>query len=178
MLSFKTHQQPYQVIRHEKNFEIRFYPSVTMATVTSTARSYDALLQIGFKKLASYIFGGNEDKLQIAMTSPVHMDINESLSSMSFVMPEGYSQDDMPEPDDHLVSIQTTSDEYVAAIKFGGYADDSDIKLYSERLEKELKAKSISYYSNFRFLGYDRPYHLLGRKNEVIVSVTGVAATA
>ena len=122
-------------------------------------------------KLAGYIFGGNGDKMQIAMTAPVHMDINDSLSSMSFVMPPEYNTWNLPAPDDGKISIETSSDECVAAIRFGGYASDSDIRKYTDKLITALRASSISYYGNFRFLGYNPPYQLFARKNEIIVSV-------
>lgn len=38
-------------------------------------------------------------------------------------------------------------------------------------LERLLFEKGIEYYGNFRYLGYNPPYQLIGRKNEIIVSV-------
>ncbi|WP_026063270.1 SOUL family heme-binding protein [Pedobacter arcticus] len=167
----KTETQPYRVIKTEKEFEIRLYPSATMATVSMNVSSYKELSGAGFKKLASYIFGGNDANKSIAMTSPVHMDIENSKSSMSFVMPADYNKDDLPKPNDPSVIINKTAEEYVAAIKFGGYADDDDIKKYATKLEGALKASGIEYYGNFRFLGYNAPYQFIGRRNEIIVSV-------
>jgi SOUL heme-binding protein len=171
MSTNKSEEQPHKVIRTEKDFEIRFYPSVTMATITSSAKSYKELGSSGFRKLAGYIFGGNDAKKQIAMTSPVHMDINDSISSMSFVMPSAYNADSLPKPNDATVNINKTADEYVAAIKFSGFASDEDIKNQTERLKNALKAASITYYGNFRYLGYNPPYQLVGRRNEVIINV-------
>jgi hypothetical protein len=167
----KTHQQPYKVIRVEKDFEIRFYPAVTMATITSSAKSYKDLSNPGFSKLAVYIFGGNAAQKQIAMTSPVHMDINDTASSMSFVMPSEYTTENLPKPNNADVQLQTTTDEYVAATEFGGFASDKEIKRYAEKLENALKANGIAYHGNFRFLGYNPPFQLFGRKNEIIVSL-------
>jgi hypothetical protein len=167
----KTEEQPYKVIKKEKDFEIRFYPSVTMATVASSAKSYKELGRSGFRKLAGYIFGGNDANKQIAMTSPVHMDINDSISSMSFVMPSAYNADNLPKPNNATVTINKTADEYVAAIKFSGFASDSDIEKQTEILKTALKNASITYYGNFRYLGYNPPYQLVGRRNEVIINV-------
>lgn len=167
----KTETQPYQVIKKEKDFEIRKYPPATMATVSMDARSYKELSSTGFRKLASFIFGGNQSKKSIAMTSPVHMDINENKSSMSFVMPSQYTKDNLPKPDNTDIKIQTTAEEYVAAIQFGGYADDEKIKKYTTQLELDLKENGIEYFGNFRFLGYNAPYQVLDRKNEIIVSI-------
>jgi hypothetical protein len=171
MATNKSEEQPYKVIKKEKDFEIRFYPSVTMATVTSSAKSYKELGSSGFRKLAGYIFGGNDANKQIAMTSPVHMDINDTISSMSFVMPSAYNADNLPKPNDATVNINKTADEYVAAIKFSGFASDSDIEKQTETLKSALKNASIAYYGNFRYLGYNPPYQLAGRRNEVIINV-------
>jgi hypothetical protein len=175
MAKDKTNEQKYTVLRVEKDFEIRFYPSATLATITSSAKSYKELANPGFRKLANYIFGGNKDKQKISMTSPVHMDINDSASSMSFVMPANYNKDNLPIPNNPDVIIKTTSDEYVALIKFGGFASDKKIKIYAEKLEKALEEKSISFYGHFRFLGYNPPFQLFCRRNEIIVSVHWVS---
>jgi len=167
----KSETQPYQVIKKEKEFEIRLYPPATMATVSMNAKTYKELSSSGFRKLASFIFGGNNANKNISMTTPVHMDINESKSSMSFVMPKNYNMANLPKPKDSTINIHTTTKEYVAAIGFGGYANDEEIKKYATKLERLLKENQIEYYGNFRFLGYNAPYQFLGRKNEIIVSV-------
>lgn len=174
----KTERQRYTVVQTEGEVEIRFYPEATLATVYSDAKSYKELASPGFRKLAGYIFGGNEDKTKIAMTAPVRMDINDSGSAMSFVMPSGYDEKNLPKPDDSGVLIQKTPEEYVAAIEFGGYASDEDIKLYSAKLKSVLDAKGITYYGNFRFLGYNPPYQVVGRRNEVIISVNWKSSEA
>jgi hypothetical protein len=166
-----TEKQPYTIIRKEKDFEIRFYPSVTYATINSPAKSYEALANNGFRKLANYIFGGNQEAKQIAMTAPVHMDINDSLSTMSFVMPATYNKSTLPLPNDTGVQIKSSSDEYVAAISFGGFASDNEIKTYSEKLKKALTEKSIPFIGNVRYLGYNPPYQLFARRNELIIQI-------
>ncbi len=78
MASNKTEKQPYRVVKTEKDFEIRFYPSATLATVMTTASTYKEVASPGFRKLAGYIFGGNEQGMSIPMTAPVHMDMSET----------------------------------------------------------------------------------------------------
>jgi SOUL heme-binding protein len=171
MSTNKTETQAYKQIRTDGNFEIRYYPSATMAMITSTAKSYRDLGNSGFGKLAKYIFGGNSEKKQIAMTSPVHMDISDTSSTMAFVLPSGYTNANLPKPNDPGISIITSSPEYVAVLQFGGFASGERISKQRLLLEKYLKEKGLSYHGNFRFLGYNPPYQLLGRRNEIIVSL-------
>lgn len=167
----KTEEQKYTVISKDNDFEIRFYPSTTFATIKSDAKTYKELSGSGFRKLAGYIFGGNETNTSISMTSPVHMDINDSVSSMSFVMPSGYTQENLPKPKDSDVFIHKTSDEYVAVIQFGGFASDKDLLFYTKKLYEILAEKGITPYGHARFLGYNPPFQLVNRKNDIIVSV-------
>lgn len=171
MSANKTEEQKYTVILKDKDFEIRFYPSATVATINSDAKTYKELSGPGFRKLAGYIFGGNETNTSISMTAPVHMDINDSVSSMSFVMPSLYNEENLPKPNDPNVHIHRTADEYVAVIQFGGFASDKDLKFYSGKLREILAKKGINSYGNARFLGYNPPFQLINRRNEIIVSV-------
>ena len=171
MSTNRTEEQRYSIIQKYKDFEIRFYPSATIATINSNAKTYRDLSGPGFRKLAGYIFGGNEANIKISMTSPVHMDVNDSVSTMSFVMPSAYTKENLPKPNDPNVQIKNTADEYVAVIRFGGYASDKDLKFYSEKLQNLLKDNGIASFGNYRFLGYNPPFQFIGRRNEIIVSV-------
>ena len=167
----KIEKQPYRVVKKESGFEVRFYPPATFATMRSSAKSYRELSSSGFRKIAGYIFGNNETSAKIAMTSPVHMDINQDGSTMSFVMPSQYDIKSLPRPNDAKVEIHESPSEYAAAIEFGGYANDESISKYAEELKKSLEEKGIKPIGHYRYLGYNPPYQLLGRKNEVIVAV-------
>jgi len=167
----KTEEQKHSLVRKYKDFEIRFYPSATIASINSNAKTYRDLSGPGFQKLAGYIFGGNEANKKISMTTPVQMDINDSVSTMSFVMPSSYTKDNLPKPNDPNVQIKNTADEYVAVIRFSGYASDEDLKFYSEKLQNLLKENGITSLGNYRFLGYNPPFQFIGRRNEIIVAV-------
>lgn len=166
-----TENQKYSVVRSEEGFEIRFYPASILATVYSDAKTYRELAYPGFRKLAGYIFGSNESDTKISMTSPVHMEFSKEESSMSFVMPSSFSEENLPRPTDKAVKIEKTEDVYMAAISFGGYASDKKIRDYSDKLRTLLDKKEIPWYGNFRYLGYNPPFQLFGRKNEIIVPV-------
>lgn len=164
-------KQQYRVVKAEEGFELRYYPPATFATVKSSAKSYRELSGSGFRKIAGYIFGGNETSTKIAMTSPVHMDINEKESSMSFVMPSKYDVKSLPKPNDAKVEIHQTPGEYAAAIEFGGFANDASIRKHADLLKQLLDEKGVKTIGNFRYLGYNPPYQIIARKNEIVVAV-------
>lgn len=164
-------EQPYQVIKVYDSFEVRFYSSATIASINSNAKTYKDLGSSGFRKLANYIFGGNKENKNIAMTAPVYMDINDTQSTMSFVMPKNYNSKNLPNPNDSTITIKETESVYVAVIKFSGFASDSKIKEYTEKLKKQLLEKQISYYGNFSYLGYNPPFQLVNRRNEILVNI-------
>jgi hypothetical protein len=169
--SLKTENQKYRLVRAEAQFEIRYYPSATFAKITSSGTDYKSVASSGFRKLAGYIFGGNERKQSIAMTAPVRMEMTENGSTMSFVMPEKYTASDLPKPNDSGVQIVKSSPQYVAAITFGGYADDKSIKENRDLLVKLLQEKGIKVTGEYTYLGYNAPFQFWSRKNEVVIPV-------
>ena len=167
--SLTTESQKYRLVRTESQFEIRFYPSATFAKIYSNGTDYKSVASSGFRKLAGYIFGGNDQGQSIAMTSPVRMEIGSQGSTMSFVMPEKYQESNLPKPKDAGVHIVKSSPQYVAAISFGGYADDETIKEKRDLLLKLLQEKGIKVAGEYTFLGYNAPYQFWSRKNEVVI---------
>lgn len=169
--SKRIEKQKYRVIKKEKEFEIRYYPPAIFATTRSSAKSYRELGNSGFRKIAGYIFGNNESSAKIAMTAPVHMDINEKGSSMSFVMPSEYTLDKLPRPVDGRVELHESPAVYMAAIEFSGFASDQKIKQYADQLSQSLKKNGIKMIGNPTYLGYNAPYEFIGRKNEVVIAI-------
>ena len=167
----KTEKQAYRVVKKEAGFEIRFYPSATMATVYSKADNYKSVASSGFNKLAKFIFGGNQQKESISMTAPVIMRITDKGSSMSFVMPQKYNESTLPIPNDPQIEIKKSQPAYFAALSFSGYANDEKIAIYQEKLAAMLKEKNIVRKEGFYFLGYNAPFQFIGRTNEVIIPI-------
>lgn len=171
----KTEEQKYIVLEKDGNFEIRYYPKVVMATVLVPGTTFDKISSPGFRKLAGYIFGGNKNNESIAMTSPVHMEVNDTVGSMSFVMPSSYDVNSLPAPNDSGIKIHVSDEEYAAVIKYGGYSSDKDIKKYTTQLQEFLDKKHIKTIGLFRYLGYNPPYQMVDRRNELIVKIEYVA---
>ena len=163
--------QKYRVVKKEDGFEIRFYPKATFATIRSSGTNYKQVSSGGFRKLAGYIFGGNDQNKSIAMTAPVRMEMSESGSAMSFVMPDKYDLASLPKPKDATVEIKQSEPVYAAVIAFGGYANDEKINDYNNKLVALLKKKNIKIIGQFNFLGYNAPFQFIRRKNEISIPI-------
>lgn len=163
--------QKYRVVKIEDGFEIRFYPVATFATIHSSGTNYKGVASSGFRKLAGYIFGGNEENKSIAMTAPVRMEMTEKGSSMSFVMPSKYDETNLPKPKDASVQISKSQEMYAAVITFGGYANDEKIQLYKNKLVGLLEKKQIKIIGGYNFLGYNAPFQFYSRKNEITLPI-------
>lgn len=166
-----TPQQPYSVLRTIGEMEIRRYPEALMATVLRPGSTYKELSTPGFRSLAGYIFGGNEAGKKIAMTAPVHMELGADSSRMSFVMPADLNMDSLPRPNDTNVHLQRVPEEVVAVLRFSGFSDDQKIAAHTAELLQQVKAAGSEPLGPVRFLGYDPPWQLVARRNELVVAV-------
>jgi len=166
-----TPQQPYAVLKTIGEMEVRRYPEALTATVLRPGGTYKEISNSGFRSLAGYIFGGNEGGKKIAMTAPVHMEMGADSSRMRFVMPADLTMDSLPRPNDPNVQLQRVPEEVVAVLRFGGFSNDSKIAAQAGELLQQVKAAGLEPIGPVRFLGYDPPWQLLARRNEVVVAV-------
>lgn len=161
---------PCEVVKAYADFEVRRYHSANFIYVTIDADSYRGGSSRGFRTLAGYIFGGNETGQQIAMTSPVEMEMDGPMT-MKFMLPAEHDPKDLPKPDNAEVQFKTEAERTMAAITFGGFANDARIVEHKEKLFAALEREGIAHTGQWSFMGYDPPYRLVGRRNEVVVEL-------
>lgn len=163
-------QYSYEAIKTYDNFEIRKYEATLFTTVNLSTNAYNKASSQGFSVLAGYIFGGNEKEEKIAMTSPVAMTLDDT-TTMMFMVPKKYTKENLPKPNDNSIEFKEMPAKKVAAITFGGWANDVKINAYKNKLTEALDQQGIKYSNNFFFLGYNAPMEVFNRKNEVIVEL-------
>jgi hypothetical protein len=161
---------PYTVVKKHKTFEIRSYEASLFTAVQLPTGQYENASRKGFSILASYIFGGNDKNEKIAMTSPVAMSLEDSMTVM-FMVPKELSKEMLPKPNDSTIQLREEPAKMVAAIEFGGWANDSRIEKYKNELIQALAEQGIEHNNRFYFLGYNPPFEVLNRRNEIIVEL-------
>lgn len=165
---------PYVVDKKYETFEIRSYEARMFTSVKLSTNKYKEASGKGFAILAGYIFGANERNEKISMTSPVAMSLEDSMSMM-FMVPKKFSIETLPQPNQSQIEFRAEPAKTVAAITFGGWSNDEKIEKYKAQLKAALDAEGITYTERFYFLGYNPPYEVLHRKNEVIVELENEA---
>ncbi len=160
----------YKVVKMYDSFEIRQYDSMILAQTVIQETSYKKSGNTGFRRVAGYIFGGNRNNQQIAMTAPVIMEVGDN-TKMSFVMPSKYKMEDLPQPNSSEVKLIKAAPKKFAVLAFSGFASDDKINRKKELLREALKKEQISVKGDFSYLGYNAPWDLFGRRNEVAVEV-------
>ncbi|MDG1347884.1 MAG: heme-binding protein [Crocinitomicaceae bacterium] len=161
---------PYKVMEKYDNFEIRTYEASLFTSVKLPMKDYKRASSSGFRQLAGYIFGGNETNKKIAMTSPVVMSIDDS-TEMMFMVPKKLKKEKLPKPNQNSIVFKEMPEKKMAAFRFGGWASDEKIERYKKRLTAALDAKGIKHTGRFCYFGYNPPFDILFRKNEVVVEL-------
>jgi hypothetical protein len=161
---------PYSTLQKYDRFEIRKYEASLFTAVNMKTDQYGQAANRGFSILAGYIFGGNKTKEKIAMTSPVAMTLEDSMTMM-FMVPKSYTKDQLPKPNRSNIEFRDEPEKVVAVIQFGGWASTKKIEKYRKKLIAALEKEGIAYTNLFYYLGYNPPYELINRKNEIIVEL-------
>ncbi|MEM1152906.1 MAG: heme-binding protein [Pseudomonadota bacterium] len=159
----------YEVVQTFGDVEIRHYePSIQAQTVLQS----DGETSGGFRRLAGFIFGGNDRDQEIAMTAPVQETLEQKAPVMAFTMPSEYAMSDLPQPNDSSVTLTEVPARTVAVIEFSGWATASSVAKRKEALLSTLKEQQIETMGKPFLNQYNPPWTLpFLRRNEVAVEI-------
>lgn len=166
--STKIEMYPYTLTTVVGEIEIRDYQARLFTNVPLSNQGYKQNASSGFSKLGGYIFGANQRNQKIAMTSPVSMSLGDT-PSMGFMVPEAISKEALPKPNQADITFKQEPQKTMAVITFSGWVSDASIKEYKDTLIAVLKANDIKRTNQFYCFGYNPPYDLFFRKNEIAV---------
>lgn len=188
---YKGYETPnYKVIEKVDNFEIRQYQKTLVAEVEVDGQRKDAVKE-GFMTLARYIFGKNNSKQKLAMTSPVaQKEIekdqikSEKIAMTSpvnqvqkgdkkwlvqFNMPKEFTIQTLPEPQDKRIKFKIIPERKMVAIVFSGSWSDKKFSENTDKLNNFIKNKNIKTIGEATLAYYDDPFTFpWNRRNEVI----------
>jgi hypothetical protein len=184
-----TEEPTYTAEQVTSRVEIRHYGPRIAAETTVTADEVAARSD-GFRRLAGYIFGGNQVREKIAMTAPVAQHgavrgqkipmtapVSESATGegewlIRFFMPAGKSLDSLPLPNDQAVQLVAVPAETVAVRRFSGSTSAQAVARETARLRRTLNETGFEPIGEPAAWFYDPPWTLpLLRRNEIAIQV-------
>jgi len=189
-IAMATEEAEYDVIVRDGKFELRHYaPKVVAETVLEG--DFDKVGNVAFKRLAGYIFGGNETTTKFAMTAPVGLEVvnkkttesnlgGQAVSTpqradswrVTFVMPSEYSLETLPKPNDHRVFLRTEPGLTMAALRYSGSWSQTRYHKHETKLLSWIKQRGLKVAGEPVFARYNSPFALwFLRRNEVLVPV-------
>uniref|UniRef100_A0A383W6F1 SOUL heme-binding protein n=1 Tax=Tetradesmus obliquus TaxID=3088 RepID=A0A383W6F1_TETOB len=168
------------------NIELRRYEPGSWVSIKREGMQLDSAMSGSFMKLFGYISGGNAAGAKIEMTAPVLTKVVpgqgptcESQFTMSFYNPWKYQSGAAPKPTDASVFINNVPAMDVYVLSFGGWANEAAYKTQAAALMQKLKAEKLPFDSSHWFTaGYDSPYTMANRHNEVWVPAAAAPAAA
>ena len=181
----------YRVLEQSGAFELREYEPKIVAEVSVPGNMKQAS-NAGFRLIADYIFGNNTSQQgraekiamttpvtmepqgpseKISMTAPVTMEQTDKEWRVHFVMPNKYTLESLPTPNNSSVKLRQLPKSNFAVIRFSGFAGSRKVAAMTKQLEDWLKSKNIKPTGSMELSRYDPPWTLpFLRRNEVMVS--------
>ncbi|WP_241010986.1 SOUL family heme-binding protein [Mycobacterium camsae] len=155
-----------------RDVEIRHYGD-RIAAQTTVVADEESARNVGFRRLARYIFGANNDREKVAMTAPV---AQESRSKgewvIQFFMPSHKTMDTLPSPDDGDVKLVTVPPTTVAVHTFNGIPTERAVASHTKQLMGTLGELGFEPTDSPAAWFYDPPWTVPAlRRNEIAVPV-------
>ncbi len=170
--SADVEKPPYTSVTLDGDFELRDYPALTVAEVTTTGARREAV-SAGFRPLAGYIFAKEREGEKIAMTAPVTQTPGaEGEWVVRFIMPSRYTLETLPRPAGSQVRLETLPARRMATVRFSGVATDELIAEQESRLVTWMTTRDLTPADTPTYAYYNDPFTPgFLRRNEVLVPV-------
>jgi len=184
-----TDEPDFNLILKEDRFEIREYAPKIIAQI-EVFGDFDQASSKGFKVLADYIFGNNKSKdgnSRIEMTAPVEMEPlpqkidmtrpvltegNDNTWIVSFIMPNEFTLETLPEPNDKNIKILSIPKEKYAVIVFSGLVRESSYLEKENLLIQFIEENKLKTSGEIKIARYNPPWTLpFFRRNELMLKV-------
>jgi hypothetical protein len=173
---------------HDGDFEVRRYAPRVVAE-TELSGSHEQASSEGFRRIAGYIFGGNQKRQSIAMTTPVSMrSAGERIAmtapvsqrgsgdrwTVAFTMPAEYTLARLPIPNDARVVLRELPEQRFAVVRFANSTGEAAVRERTEALVRWATERGLRISGGAELNRYDPPWTLgFMRRNELWFAIEG-----
>ncbi len=188
-IRFGTEEPHYLSTRLTDVVELRTY-GPRLAAETTVAAEEGRARNVGFRRLANYIFGANHRDQNISMTAPVAQQSDrrgddiamtapvaqsrtpDDRWTIRFFMPSKWTLDTLPTPDDDDVTLVSVPGETVAVLRFSGDRGPAAVASRTAELLDALHSAGVEPIGKPTAWFYDPPWTLpFRRRNEIAIPV-------
>jgi len=161
--------------------QIRIYESALWASTVVANTDLEDAENIGFQRDFDYIDGNNSAQEEIPMTSPVSNWVQPAQGpycttnfTVSFYVPYAMQPPNPgpPKPTESDVTIKTFPSMTFGVLAFDGFGEQNTVIAEAAELSKLLSQSGYAYDTvNWWYAGYDPPFRVTGRHNEVWIQI-------
>lgn len=168
-----TSTPPYLRERRLGRIEIRRYPSRVIAETAVRGDTWEDALNLGFRRLAGYIFGANERRAdsrlarlaqgrgeKLAMTTPVTSTLGHAAHIVAFGMPPGRALASLPAPRDARIVLRALPAQRIAVLRTKGRYRARALRNKEAELARLCRDAGLTPTGEAIFAGYDPPWTL------------------
>ena len=176
----------YKITKKDGPFELRQYSPHILAE-TSVDASLEQAGNKAFQRLFGYISGKNKTQTKIAMTAPVSQESSSDKIAMtapvgqqksengwmvSFIMPQSYTIETIPLPDDKNIQLRQVPAQEIAAIIYSGTWSEENYLEHLGKLKEWVKKQDLQIINKPVWARYNPPFTLwFLRRNEILFLV-------
>jgi hypothetical protein len=179
-----------------EDLEVRDYPGYLVAETRVAGSRSDAGNE-SFRRLAGYIFGGNQKQQKFAMTAPVTTapapaaaeapaqgeklamaaPVTQTKAEggewlVQFVLPKGQTLESLPKPNDPRVTLRALPAKRYAVVRYSGTWSDANFDEHLALLRAAMAREKLTPLGEPVWARYDPPFKpWFLRTNEILLEV-------
>lgn len=176
----------YDVQDTVRDVEIRRYAPALFAHVC-VGGAHDSAVELAYEKLAGYIYGDNESREKMEMTSPIFQIEGESRMlcmplrkhqttngwTVAFFLSNNLSPGEAPLPDDPAIRILASQETLVATLRYNGNNTEQQRLIAKTEMIQALQESRWTLEDQVYWASYDQPFAIpYLKRNEVHACVS------
>jgi hypothetical protein len=184
--SMAIEEAKYEVVKTDGIYEIRDYaPHILAETVID--ESLEKAGSKAFQPLFGYISGDNQASKKIAMTAPVSQQTTGEKIQMtapvgqqrgekgwviSFMMPDSYTLQSLPQPNNLKVTLRQVPPQKMAVVRYSGFWSEKNYLEHKLKLESWIAKMGLTTTGEATWARYNSPFTpWFLRRNEILIPI-------
>ena len=177
-ISMALEEPKYQILKSNKNYEIRKYKDRLAVEVTYSNEDS------GFRYLFNYISGENTTAEKVSMTVPVTQSVKIDMTApvtqskkdgkmvMQFFLPSKFTLNTAPKPTNSRVNLVVLEGDIYAVVRYSGRVTKKNFQKHYQQLKEFLIEDNINFIEPPIRATFNGPFTIpILRRNEIMMKI-------